>query len=427
MVHSSLVEVARLEAIMSKIYQNNKLAIARKTKIKRRSFLKKAGLVSVLVGGGLVWRAFDRGVFSVGEGIAYEPWDDWQTYEGKDPLALLSAAILAANPHNTQPWLFQVSDSRIDLYADTKRQIGSTDPFLREMYIGLGCALENLLLAADAKGFDRKLTLMPDQSKPIHVARIDLSSGKPLNSALYKAIPLRHTNRGIYDQDRSLDQETLQALEQLGNNRSQVKVFWFTTEAQRRQVGNAIIEATQAIIGDREQSQDSGKWMRLSRQDIQKYRDGLTLDASGSPALIRAIAKMLPPTSLEQNDRFWLDATRKVHVPTAAAFGILAVSDWLRQREAHRSDRYQQLKCGQLWQRMHLWATTQGLAMQPLNQMPERAAREEVLGIEPKFSNALAEFIGDPNWQALMMFRIGYPTTEALPSPRRSVKDVIRI
>jgi hypothetical protein len=74
---------------------------------------------------------------------------------------------------------------------------------------------------------------------------------------------------------------------------------------------------------------------------------------------------------------------------------------------------------------MHLWATTQGLAMQPLNQMPERAAREEVLGIEPKFSNALAELIGDPNWQALMMFRMGYPTIEALPSPRRDAKDVI--
>lgn len=40
---------------MSKTSQNRKLEIARKTKIKRRSFLKKAGLVSVLVvGGGLV-------------------------------------------------------------------------------------------------------------------------------------------------------------------------------------------------------------------------------------------------------------------------------------------------------------------------------------------------------------------------------------
>jgi hypothetical protein len=269
---------------MSKIEQNKKL-LAKKTKIKRRSFLKKAGLVSVLVGGGLVWRAFDRGVFSAGEGIAYQPWNDWQTYKGEDPLALVGAAILAANPHNTQPWLFQVSNSRIDLYADTKRKIGTIDPFLREMYIGLGCALENLLLAADAKGFDRQFTLMPNREKPTHVARIDLSPGNTSESELYKAIPLRHTNRGIYDQSRSLDQETLQALEKLGSEGSGVKVFWFTTETQRRQLGNSIIEATQAIINDREQSHDSGKWMRLSWQDLQKYRDGITLDASGSPPL----------------------------------------------------------------------------------------------------------------------------------------------
>jgi nitroreductase len=309
-----------------------------------------------------------------------------------------------------------VSDFRIDLYADTSRKIGTIDPYLREMHIGLGCALENLLLAADAKGFAHQLTSMPEEESN-YVARIDLSPGKSLNSKLYEAIPLRHTNRGIYDRDRSISQETLQGLKKLGNNQSNVKVFWFTTEEQRRQVGNSIIEATQAIISDREQSQDSGKWIRSSWQDIQKYRDGLTLDATGSPALLRAIAKMLPPTSLEQNDRFWLNATQKVHVPTAAAFGILAVSD--------RNDRSEQIECGRLWQRMHLWATTQGLAMQPLNQMPERAAREEVLGIEPKFSNALTELIGDPNWQALMMFRLGYPSNEALPSPRRAVRDVI--
>lgn len=388
-----------------------------RSRINRRNLLKGVGVISVLVGSGLVWRAFDRGVFSVGQGVAYEPWNDWQNYDGQDTLALLSAAILAANPHNTQPWLFRVSDSRIDLYADTKRQIGASDPFLREMHIGLGCALENLLLAADAKGFDRQLSLMPDLEDGTHVARIDLSPGKPLDSILYKAIPLRHTNRGIYDIDRPLSEETLQALRQLGSVDSEVKVFWFTTELERRQVGNSIIEATQAIIGDREQSQDSSKWVRSSWQDIQKYRDGLTLDATGSSALLRAIAKMLPPTSLEQNDRFWLDATQKVHVPTAAALGILTVKN--------RHARSEQLKCGQLWQKMHLWATTQGLAMQPLNQMPERAAREEVLGIEPKFGKALAKFIGDPNWQALMMFRLGYPTSEALPSPRRAVEDVI--
>jgi hypothetical protein len=58
--------------------------------------------------------------------------------------------------------------------------------------------------------------------------------------------------------------------------------------------------------------------------------------------------------------------------------------------------------------------------------MPERAAREQVLRIEPKFGNALADLTGNAGWQTLLVFRAGYPTIEPLPSPRRSVETVIR-
>jgi hypothetical protein len=80
---------------------------------------------------------------------------------------------------------------------------------------------------------------------------------------------------------------------------------------------------------------------------------------------------------------------------------------------------------GRFWQRMHLWATAKGLAMQPLNQMPERADRELQLGIEPRFGNALKELVADAGMHALMPFRIGYPTVEAKPSPRRDLRSVL--
>src|SRR5579864_8365958 len=120
---------------------------APRTKLSRRKVLALAGGGTlVLVVGGGVWRAADQGVFSTGEGPAYEPWDDWRTAT-RGPVNLVRAAILAANPHNSQPWLFHVTQTQIDLYADFQRNIGAIDPFLREMHIGLGCALENLLLA----------------------------------------------------------------------------------------------------------------------------------------------------------------------------------------------------------------------------------------------------------------------------------------
>lgn len=383
----------------------------------RRNFLKLGGVVTLVVASGGAWRAMDQGVFSTGQGVAYEPWETWDANHNEGTLALVRAAILAANPHNTQPWLFRVTESRIDLFADTQRNIGTIDPFLREMYTGLGCALENLWLAAQANGYAATLALLPDAANPAHVARVDLGRGEKRATDLYRAIPHRHTNRGAYDPARKIPAATLAALQALGQDLPDVNLFWFTTDAQRQQIGEKIIQAAEALVADQQQAFDSNQWFRTSWHQVQELRDGVTLDAQGLPDSIRVMAKMLPPLSQEQNDVSWLQSTREVHVATAAAFGILAV------RNNH--DNAQRMQGGRLWQRMHLWATNQGIAMQPLNQMPERADREASLGSEPRFGNALQELIGNSAWQALMPFRLGYPQVPALPSPRRDASQVL--
>jgi len=111
------------------------------------------------------------------------------------------AGILAASPHNTQPWLFRVSNSSIELYADTKRNTGALDPYLREQHISLGCALENLMLAAGASGYSASVSLLPGKlepspaNQPQLVARVELAPGARQKNELYDVIPLRHTNR----------------------------------------------------------------------------------------------------------------------------------------------------------------------------------------------------------------------------------------
>jgi hypothetical protein len=73
---------------------------------------------------------------------------------------------------------------------------------------------------------------------------------------------------------------------------------------------------------------------------------------------------------------------------------------------------------------MQLWATGQGLAMQPLNQAVERADREQTAGLGRVFSEAVAAMIPQA-WHAVMPFRIGYPTVEGLENPRRPAEDVV--
>jgi hypothetical protein len=389
-------------------------SISAKQQTSRRDFLGWLGGATVLVVGGGVWRAWDQGIFSVGQGPAYEPWKDWRSTTADGPLGLVKAAILAANAHNMQSWKFQVTNSQIDLFADLTRNDGAADPFYRELYIGLGCALENLLIAANAVGYHYEFKLFPE-TDPTHIARVSLTPSNPLVSELYEAIPNRHTNRAAYDTQRPIEPRILTALNSLNINELDVKVFWFSTPEERTKVGDLTLQATEAFIADAEQSHDSNAWFRHDWDELQSKRDGMTLDSGGTSSFGVALAKLLPAMSAKQNDGYWLKAT-KTQVQTAGAFGILAAtgyesSDWV--------------KVGRLWQRMHLWATKEGLAMQPINQMSERAGREVQLGIESTFGKALEELLSNPSWKAVMPFRIGYPTTKANPSPRRAVQDVV--
>jgi hypothetical protein len=391
--------------------------------MKRRQLLKGLGAVVVVVSGGAVWRAHQQGVVAAGSGPAYEPWDNWRTEEAAGPLALVRAGILASNPHNTQPWLFHVTGDRIELYADRARNLGAFDPFLREMHLGLGCALENMLLTAAATGFKASLSLSSgslenarDDAAPSLVATIDLTHANPAPSELHQAIPHRHTNRGPYDPARAISSQDQASLRHLAASDPAVVVHLITAEDQKKTFRNVVLQATEAIVGDPTMVADSDAWFRHSWADVQELRDGVTLDATGLGTAVVTMAKMLPTPSPDSNHEHWLGATKDVHLATAPAFGFVTVADLY--------DRQQTLRAGQAWQRLHLWATANGLAMQPLNQPVEWIDRQRGLGREPAMASTLGKLIGHGS-QPTFAFRLGYAMREAQPSPRRSVEQVL--
>jgi nitroreductase len=384
----------------------------------RRQFLKAAGIGGAVVGvGGLgvvSWRASAQGVFAAGTGEAYAAWGAWD--HGSGPMMLVRAAILAANPHNTQPWRFAISSSAVDIYVDLARNTGAMDPFRREQHIGVGCAVENLMIAAQAKGYDPRLTILPNPNDRTLIAHVDLGSGPKSNSSLYKAIPKRHTSRAPFDTSHAVAQETLSALDSAVADISGASVVWITTDAQKRQIGQLIVEGAQAFAADAKQSSDSFRWWRDSWSDIQRYKDGMTIDASGASPFVIALGKILPPLSREQNDQSWIQLTRDQYVKTAAAFGVVVVND--------STDDVQRTQGGRLYQRLHLLAVTKGLGMQPLNQITERIDREKAVGLPARFHAGISSLL-PPNVEPLMTFRIGYPTAEPPLSPRRPAEDVL--
>lgn len=388
----------------------------------RRSFLKGTGIVTVLVAGGTVWRAEDQGVFSVGQGPAYQPWRDWQTQASTDSLALVRAGILAASPHNTQPWLFRVSNSSIELYADTRRNTGALDPYLREQHISLGCALENLMLAAGANGYSASALLLPGNlppssaAQPQLVARVELAPGTRQKDELYDAIPHRHTNRNPYDPKKAVSPEIVDALTRLVNDEPEVKIFLFRADADRKRIAEIISTANNVLYADPEVQRGSERWIRTKWSSIQKYRDGLTIDAAGLPPTTAAVAKLVPWSVLRWMVSDKEDPYLKLLL-TPPMFGIIAVRE--------RYDQEQSLRAGRIWQRAHLLATAHQLAARPANEAVEMVDQERKLGQEPRHAKLLAELTGDATWQPMFTFYMGYPMRQANASPRRSVQDVV--
>ena len=390
----------------------------------RRAFVKGAGAVAVVAAGGLVWRAYDQGVFSVGAGAAYEPWTGWRSDSAAGPLALVRVGILAANPHNTQPWLFQVGASRIELFADTRRNLGAFDPFLREMHIGLGCALENMRRTARVLGYDVAVALHPGQltgpgvaPRPQPVATLELTPARPRPDQLVDAIPRRHTDRGAYATGRPVPGEMLEAMWAAFQDDTDVRLFLFSAPSESKQFGELALAATESIIADAEMVAASERWFRHRWLDVQRRRDGITLDAAGLGPFVAAMAKLLPPASAETSHRYWRDATRDVQIPTTALFGLIAVRDLY--------DRPQALRAGQRWQRLHLMATARGIAMQPINQPVEMVDREREQGKAPRAAAALAALTGEAGWKPTFAFRAGLPTRPPVASPRRPVEAVV--
>ncbi len=372
------------------------------------------GLVVLAAGSGaLGYRVYDTAVLDPGSGKAYDPWRHWRDTPG--PLGAVGAAILAANPHDTQPWLFHVTDTAVDVYADPARSLGTVDPLLREMHVGLGCAVENVVLACRARGLQPTVGLLPDGPRGARVAHVALTAAAVRASALHDAIGRRHTDRGPYD-GRPVPAAALAGLVDT-TGLPGLAVYWVTAAADMAALGTLLVDAATALTHDQQQSMDSFAWFRADDDAVQRHQDGLTLDAQGLSPLVLSLGKLLPASSRSAGDAFWVGQTRTVHTATAAAYGVITATD--------PYDRTVELEAGRLLQRIHLTATVEGIALQCLNQITERVDRELTTGAAATFAPRFADLL-PPGARPVITFRVGHPARAARPSPRRPVAAVTR-
>ncbi|MEY1555801.1 twin-arginine translocation pathway signal protein [Yoonia sp. R2331] len=359
--------------------------------MKRRNFLKLAGGGVVLAAGGL--GAF---VTTRTPTQALAPWSRVGTYDDPRKNAL-SYAILAPNPHNRQPWIVDLQgDDELMLYFDTDKQLPHTDPFDRQLTIGLGCFLALLKMAANADGYDVAVTLFPDgedaaglDDRPI--ARITFEQATPVVDPLFTHVMHRRSNKEPYDVSRAVPVVALARITAVG---------------QQTQLGGSVSPddiafwrelTTQALVTEIETPhtyKESVDLMRIGKAEVNANPDGI--DFSGAVFEALAFAGVMEREALlDTSSTGFREGLKVVTENTKTAMGHV----WMVTPGNSRRD---QIAAGADWLRINLACTAEGLGFQPLSQ-----ALQEYPEMTELYTKTHARLARDGE-TVQMLARIGY-------------------
>ena len=372
-------------------------------RLTRRSFLRIAGSGAVIAAAGGGWLGTRTPV------RALEPWKRAGSGRRDPRHHALSYAILAPNPHNLQPWQVDLSHpGRATLLCDPTRRLPETDPFSRQIVIGLGCFVELAVIAATQTGTRVDVEAFPEgvpadslDGRP--VAHLHFTQdGSLTTDPLFHQILRRRSNKEPYDTGRAVGVGELARLERAALRGSLIRTSADPGQVQR--LRGLTWQALQIELKTPRTYMESVKLMRFGRAEIETNPDGIDM---GGPLLetLGALGQLDRDKLADMNSGAYRQGAAMWErvVNSAMAYAWLGTPGNTRE---------QQLVAGRDYVRLHLQATELGLAMHPLSQ-----ALQEFSEMEPTLDAVHGE-LGIPTpGRVQMLARLGY-AGQVAPSPR---------
>lgn len=310
---------------------------------------------------------------------------------------LVRYATLAASSHNTQPWIFQLEANRIRILPDLSRRCPAVDPDDHHLYASLGCAAENMLLAAQAAGLQGSCTY----DEPTSGVQIDFKAAPAVRSALFEAIPLRQCSRSAYD-GVPLTEGELKRLNDAGHG-SGVSVLLLTDAEQKDLVARYVAEGNNAQFIDPAWTSELKSWVRFSANEAIHTGDGLFGPVMGNPRVPRWLGLLAMQVRFSAKNQNHKDL---VQIRSSSAIAVFY---------SETDDRPHWIEAGRCYQRLALQAAALDLRTAFINQPVE------VAKLRPEFARA----VGIGHRRPDLVVRIG--RGPQMPrSLRRPVADVIR-
>lgn len=310
---------------------------------------------------------------------------------------ILEHACRAPSVHNTQPWTWRVSDTRVDLFADFSRQLVYADPQRRDLVISCGAALHHFEVAAKAMGWSTRVRRTPDPSEPRFIASVRLFPGTvpPDAQETLEAIANRRTDRRRLT-SWPVPAERLNALSSTGNQWG-VQVLPVRDEAVKAQLDRLTMRADELQRLDPDYISELNAWTTYwSNTGVPVTHVPRAADV-GSPD---ALHRRFPSGVLDDPV---LDAE-----PSSDGMLLITTSS---------DDTVSRIRAGEALSAMWLEATRDNLSVVPLSQALEVHETRRTLQNDVLDDLSYAQLIVRVGW----LPSVRQPLT---PTPRRDVEDV---
>ena len=306
-------------------------------------------------------------------------------------------ATLAANGHNTQPWRFRIDGNGVTILPDLTRSTPAVDPDDHHLYVSLGCAAENFLIAAAAGGQPGTALFSNDGDGRIS---IDLGQGESRRDTLYDALPKRQSTRSPFD-GKPVPLAELKLLERSATLNG-VSLQLITDPGGRESVLEYVIEGNTIQMDDPAFVQELRDWIRFNPAEALRTGDGLFSASSGNPTLPTWLGRRLFGLFYEKKSE-----TEKYTDQLRSSAGVAVFT-------GDRADRDHWIRVGRSFQRFALQATALGIRHSHINQPIE----------VPALRTRFADWLGTGGRRPDLVIRFGY--APPLPmSMRRPVEDVM--
>ena len=311
-------------------------------------------------------------------------------------LGLVECAIKAASSHNTQPWRFLIEGDRITILPDPTRRCPAVDPDDHHLFASLGCAAENLCVAARATGLEA--TVRFDHASA--GVQVDLAQSARSGDPLYAAIDLRQCSRSLYD-GTPLTAGERRLLEIAGTGEG-VRLMLLEGSGQLERIADYVAAGNSAQFADPAWRAELQHWIRFNTRSARATGDGLHGPVMGSPDVPDWLGGLFM--------RFGFSAARQNRKDREQIRSSAAVAVFVSAVD----DRRHWVEAGRCYQRFALQAAALDLRTAFINQPVE------VTPLRPEFAAFLVAGTGRPD----LVVRVGHGPR--MPrSLRRPVEEVL--